>query len=809
MNAKTLNHFINKILAQTEHPAIDVFEAENCLLTLDRSLSPGGDRKLKDARVQMTGWPNPGVYRIPQLAMRILLQLERKNLTRLRFPILSPLDIMRELAKLYPTTRPWRLFSFQQNFKYLFPSSISLERWPDVLRSYELGKNPELKDATEQIIAYLRLRAEAAQHKFWLSEWQAVEAVLSVRNALSSLGPEDWTQILERDPRSESPLRIIVIENRDPYALEESFLRLWSEKIGQNFPQLLRIPIAESESVDFTNIPQSDLKDKTGLAIFWAYPESLPTAAEIAEWIPGDQALDLPYDELRSHSPEIRELYLFAQYRRLACPSKHPWLFSKKSSRLRLTADFSVADCWQALEKLWERSEARPAPLPDGPKDFQSLEDWCRIFLELGLLREARETPPHQRFHANGIPVLSIHDFAFLPNENIALWAKPESLRALCDPFHAQSSRLNLLPPQLEDCFEAEGISLPKPAREMRKLATLIQAFQNDVFFIRIPLEKPQIDTQEAIQLLPYEKECPSPTALESYLNCGLRFYLERVLRLQEATVVDPERMPENLRGDWIHRVLESFLPRKIFHDTRANLYQELAEKLDHVFKNGVSPAYKQLLLKQAGPLSEKLARHLEGFEKELYQIAATREVRTEVWVEGAYKGQKFRGKVDRIDLLPSGEILLWDYKTGRMEGRFERLLEHNHLQWLLYRQLIEDLPEFQGRRIIGGGYLNPLAPEKSRLLILPEASLGSALNEIADRYGHKVEICTSDYLNTLNEALDAKIQKALNGLKSGSYDAKPFKDAQCRYCRVQGFCGRPYLLEAATTEEKFEETLQ
>jgi DNA helicase II / ATP-dependent DNA helicase PcrA len=139
-----------------------------------------------------------------------------------------------------------------------------------------------------------------------------------------------------------------------------------------------------------------------------------------------------------------------------------------------------------------------------------------------------------------------------------------------------------------------------------------------------------------------------SASDIDTYRTCPLKYKFARVFRIpQEPTL-------HQRFGILVHQVLERF------HADDAGTLPELLGLLDAGWRRGGfadSDQERQL----RGKAASALTRYHERFQSEQSQP---------VWFERQFTFRlgphHLRGRVDRVDLLPSGEYELIDYKTGR-----------------------------------------------------------------------------------------------------------------------------------------------
>ncbi len=179
-----------------------------------------------------------------------------------------------------------------------------------------------------------------------------------------------------------------------------------------------------------------------------------------------------------------------------------------------------------------------------------------------------------------------------------------------------------------------------------------------------------------------------SPSALNKYRNCPLKFYFENVLGIKELEQVN-EDLEQNELGTHIHAVLQTIytqglgqpLQKETLQQALANLDSLLQDEFDKDFQHGRSHEGRNHFLESVAKtqitnfLQEEI-KHLEAgeqltildLEKPLsHSIDLTTEEETIPVVIG--------GIADRIDIC-NGIIRVLDYKSGRVEAKDLRVKE-------------------------------------------------------------------------------------------------------------------------------------
>jgi CRISPR/Cas system-associated exonuclease Cas4 (RecB family) len=156
-----------------------------------------------------------------------------------------------------------------------------------------------------------------------------------------------------------------------------------------------------------------------------------------------------------------------------------------------------------------------------------------------------------------------------------------------------------------------------------------------------------------------------SASALDTYLQCPIKFYYRYIMRLQEKEEASEDIDSQEV-GKFVHEVLDNFfapcIGRKL--ETRDLLPERMKKVVDELFAQefGVEPAGAAYLLKR------QIQRQMETLLKE-YQQPMTEA--SEIIIKGLEEkilihalGTKFEGRLDRIEQR-SNKIFILDYKTG------------------------------------------------------------------------------------------------------------------------------------------------
>ena len=177
-----------------------------------------------------------------------------------------------------------------------------------------------------------------------------------------------------------------------------------------------------------------------------------------------------------------------------------------------------------------------------------------------------------------------------------------------------------------------------------------------------------------------------SPSRLNDFLACSLRFYFSKVARFQENEAVE-ETLEAGSFGTMVHAALENLLRpfeqdarpvtaadipaliKQAPEEVRKALRQEETEK--HARPDeGLNHVYGQVATRLVVRYLEGLEAH-EGLPLRLFSLE--KDLAATVFVDVPGSGPlavRLFGKADRVDQLPDGRLRVVDYKTGFVEAR-------------------------------------------------------------------------------------------------------------------------------------------
>lgn len=218
-----------------------------------------------------------------------------------------------------------------------------------------------------------------------------------------------------------------------------------------------------------------------------------------------------------------------------------------------------------------------------------------------------------------------------------------------------------------------------------------------------------------------------TPTALNAYLDCTLRFYYRYIAQIREAEDIT-EDIEGSMFGKLLHYAMEQVYSRKI-GDVHSKEDLDVIQKDKAFIEECILQAFAAEFFKKPGEksvlhgkslvvkevLRKYIIRILE-YDKELaplVPVSFERQFQTYIQINNGLS-VKIGGKIDRIDLVGQAFRVI-DYKTGKVNYKFDgidSLFEVNGkrknkeaLQILLYSLLVSGDDEFKDKTIIPGIY--------------------------------------------------------------------------------------------------------
>lgn len=286
-----------------------------------------------------------------------------------------------------------------------------------------------------------------------------------------------------------------------------------------------------------------------------------------------------------------------------------------------------------------------------------------------------------------------------------------------------------------------------------------------------------------------------SPTAIASYIKCGLQFYFNNFSNIKTDKLKEEEIGADEI-GNVAHQVLEELFKPYIGKIIEPHLVEEMLQS----YEPHLDKAFNEL---SAGRNFEEgknmLIKHgtrrmiVQQLEAEIIALKSLEEenkkltlISVEDWLEKAIEvdtilGKRsilLKGKADRIDKI-AGELRVIDYKTGSVETRKLKLNDLSSLelkgdsdkalQLLQYIYMASDVYESASIR---AGIMSLRMPSEG----IMEVNLNE--NPVFDQ-------------DTISEIEDLFV-RIIEEIMSPAHDFEQTEDLkQCDYCDFSGICKR------------------
>jgi RecB family exonuclease len=287
-----------------------------------------------------------------------------------------------------------------------------------------------------------------------------------------------------------------------------------------------------------------------------------------------------------------------------------------------------------------------------------------------------------------------------------------------------------------------------------------------------------------------------SLSALETALTCPCRFYLNKLLGLEELPDLEPG-LTALERGAVIHEVLHAFTTR----------FQVILQNDGYWDEQKAFRLLREVASERRPPdvadshWQAEIARWLEGEQALLPKWLAQEKKRfLEGWrwlgMEESFAGlelcgwpTKIRGRLDRVDRHESGGLMIWDYKTGILFGK---------------KNLIEDRDKFQL-----AGYLLAVQQGLIKAPPHPEARAGFiGLKSSRDEHlkFEDYDLSADQWREILKNKL-LEVSRIGSLVAEGNFRPDPCQPptagkSSCQYCPFNLLCGYQGDLETEAVED-------
>jgi ATP-dependent helicase/DNAse subunit B len=297
-----------------------------------------------------------------------------------------------------------------------------------------------------------------------------------------------------------------------------------------------------------------------------------------------------------------------------------------------------------------------------------------------------------------------------------------------------------------------------------------------------------------------------SPTSLETYANCPFEYFLNRVINLQALPEVEPN-LSAGDRGTAIHDILSTFYrqwrsagqtrvtPASLV-DATGMIIRIATEELDtYSFQSPLWDATRILMLgdRHTGPgyferfllhETEESASSLvpSRFEYSFGMGTTASDDPTsspepvELASPDGERKVFIRGRIDRIDLTPDGNFLIYDYKSGSQHPKTKDIEEGTALQLPLYLLAFEKIT---GNHGIGGGYYM-IRREVDRSIVLADPAVKDLMIACPR--------ISTDFTGLIQHSRDCTFAY-IDGIRNGRFPLPREERCPNTYCEFKRIC--------------------
>ncbi len=177
-----------------------------------------------------------------------------------------------------------------------------------------------------------------------------------------------------------------------------------------------------------------------------------------------------------------------------------------------------------------------------------------------------------------------------------------------------------------------------------------------------------------------------SPTMIDAYLHCPLRFYYSYLLHLREEEEVTDDLESKHI-GTIVHQVLY-----KIFHPFISSVIKEddlLKLPINQIVEEEISKALGQTLTGRMSlvkhQIQKQIERYIQHYRTSILSTSTVEIVHCEFPVNVHIEDKAFYGKIDRIEKR-NEQLYILDYKTSssddRLKIRFQKININDRSTW-------------------------------------------------------------------------------------------------------------------------------
>jgi len=735
--------------------AANFFLNPNAVIIIpERSLSPKATKFLKSLRVRSSHWPNPLIYSSTEIIQKALAQ-EIRSATKK--PLLYfALKIHQSLA--FPQFSLIEIYQRLEKLKDFFKMETRRSFWEKFIVE-EAEELIQRKVDLQNILLYLYVLNLSDEEDVYVSDWQ-LELKFS---------KDSFKNHLE--------------------SLEESQFYIWNS--CEYFPK---------ETALFEKLQAQNIFSKEA-------PEKFTTSSQVEmAFINFDISKELNTLSLKGFDPQLKsfndaalfkvesfskkqKIVAYLKYCESKSPESHLYQFEKNSDEFHqeLSEDY-LKGAHPFLKKHFDFQSEEIEVLIQENLDLSQAETLIFLFKQAFLVEK---NPPEllQEFNqAFGSCALSIRDISLACFRKVKSFQSPEQVLEL-----KEKKQLNIENDldKISELLEKNSIPTPHFNREFEEHHFKFLSLVDN------SLEKKQLPYSENAQFFKnifkeHKRGLESPSSLQKLYQCPFLYASEKLARLQDKEHKDSVLLSPMRRGNAVHASIE-----KLYQPIEKDWSLETIQKVHEVstlksFQEVASEHYRKILKSYAHSEAEKIFIHFKNIEEDYLKEIQPLKTQFERQINFQIENLQGTGRIDRFDTLKNQKLFIWDYKTGKVDKRYQ-----THLKNGLFQNFIYALALMQnGHEIAGLTYMNPLDAEKSYFLILEEEKELIAFFKKKD-FSLEI-IAQKDFFSALDDMKNKIIKLDEDYLRNAYFPSHPLKESLCNNCRKKEICGRPNYVEEA-----------
>jgi len=293
------------------------------------------------------------------------------------------------------------------------------------------------------------------------------------------------------------------------------------------------------------------------------------------------------------------------------------------------------------------------------------------------------------------------------------------------------------------------------------------------------------------------KKKSFSISELGTYMECPYKYYARTILGLGEKKP-DEVDVPADIRGRFVHRILEKLLKEKhdlfeeaieydLYFERLIQTAEELVDnlKMEDSFIASMNPNLRDIFCKKVCEALQTVLKNEIIFIRDKKKTCLPSHFEWS-FGRGATPGLRIAqdievtGRIDRIDINKNEKtFLVVDYKTGDLESG-SRVKKGEALQIPLYMMAVENLL-FKNFRPAGGLLVGLKEAGKLSGIVLSSETENALLSA-----PYRI---TEEQWGQLKNIIKENVITIVSKINAGQFEPAPADKRQCDYCDYMDVC--------------------